>query len=137
MSCLPTSDPAFPKVSRAKAVCAMPDCTGSVRARGLCNRHYVADWHRRNPERGKAIVARSNGRRRMSGDAKAYLREWRKNNPDKVRARADRYRAQHKDEINARRRANHAQNADAINARRRAKAAERRSAQLVTPATLR
>ena len=49
-------------------------------------------------------------------DAKKYVREWRKNNKDKVKKIHNRYMEKHRDEINAKRRERRVENKDEINA---------------------
>ena len=47
--------------------CSKTDCQLEVKCKGLCNKHYVAEWHARNRERNNARAAAYMFRRNHPG----------------------------------------------------------------------
>lgn len=87
--------------------CTADDCDGPVKARGLCQRHYMRDWNQRNRLRRRELTKawrQGKGREREAARARewkranrermlAYNRAWCRTHPEVIKERTSRRRA--------------------------------------------
>jgi len=72
-------------VAKQPPECTVEGCTNKPRTGGLCNRHHVAAWRKRFPEKRRETDRKHRSKPENREKARRRRKEWAAANPDKVR----------------------------------------------------
>ena len=77
--------------------CLISECLNPVKYKSLCNKHYFADWHAKNPNFAKANRDRYN--QKHPGKMSLYLESYRKKNLIKLKQQIKTWEMSHPDSM--------------------------------------
>lgn len=82
-----------------KTICVIEKCGSPMLAKGMCHKHYNADWYIKH--RVTELASGAARRRSNKHGERERLKEWRKNNQEKYKAQQRKHYEENRDKIKA------------------------------------